>query len=191
MRDDDYGVEDFVADLRRLARQSDDEHALLAALRPLAQRLACNTGWRNPRYYASTAEQGFGVHLLHQEPDHSLAVFAASWLPGRGIAPHDHGTWGLVVGVDGAENNAFWERTDDRSRAGRAQLRKIGEKLFGPGDVLAMPSGVIHSVVNQSSQVTLSLHVYGRHVNFTQRSQFDPERGTEAPFIVAVEPVPS
>lgn len=188
MRADDYDLERFVADLRRLAQECVDEQRLLAELRPRAQRLARNVSWRSPRHYETTAEQGFGVHLLHEESDHCLAVFAASWLPGRGIPPHDHGTWAIVVGVDGAEKNVFWERTDDRSRAGHAQLRKIGEKLFGPGEVLAMPSGVIHSVANESSQVTLSLHVYGRHVNFTQRSRFDPEHGTETPFIIAVEP---
>jgi hypothetical protein len=28
----------------------------------------------------------------------------------------------------------------------------------------------------------LSLHIYGRHVNHTQRSRFDPANGTETPY---------
>ena len=47
------------------------------------------------------------VHVLHEESDHRLAVFAVSWLPGRGVPPHDHGTWAIVVGVDGPEKNLF------------------------------------------------------------------------------------
>jgi hypothetical protein len=42
----------------------------------------------------------------------------------------------------------------------------------------------IHSVINDSERVTLSLHVYGKHINFTRRSQFDLEEQTEKPFIV-------
>ena len=30
---------------------------------------------------------------------------ALAWLPGRGTPPHDHGTWAIVVGVEGEERN--------------------------------------------------------------------------------------
>jgi predicted metal-dependent enzyme (double-stranded beta helix superfamily) len=95
--------------------------------------------------------------------------------------------WAIVVGVDGPEKNVFWERTDDRSRPGYAELRKVGEKVFAAGEVVAMPTGMIHSVSNESDRISLSLHVYGKHVNFTQRSQFDPEQRTEKPFIVKLD----
>jgi predicted metal-dependent enzyme (double-stranded beta helix superfamily) len=49
-----------------------------------------------------------------------------------------------------------------------------------------MPAGVIHSVLNDTDEVTVSLHVYGHHVNHTQRSQFDPETRTETPYKVRV-----
>ena len=45
----------------------------------------------------------------------------------------------------------------------------------------------IHSVVNETDQVTVSLHVYGKHLNYTGRSQFDPEQNTESPFIVKAQ----
>lgn len=187
MKDDAYTLSRFVGDMRRIAGSSATEDELMARLRPLVQRFAGSGTWREPRQYEVDPKQGFGVHLLHEEPDHSLAVFAVSWRPGGGTPPHDHGDWGIVVGVDGAERNVFWERIDDRSRPGYADLRKIGEKVFAPGEVVAMPTGTIHSVSNESDRVTLSLHVYGRHLNFARRSQFDPEQRTEEPFIVRVE----
>jgi predicted metal-dependent enzyme (double-stranded beta helix superfamily) len=187
MKDDAYTLARFVGDLRRVTGDGGSEQELLARLRPLVQRFAGSGTWRDPHHYEVNSDQGFGVHLLHEEPDHSLAVFAASWLPGRGTPPHDHGVWGIVVGVDGAETNVFWERTDDRSLPGHAELRKIGEKVFHPGDVIAMPTGTIHSVSNESDQVTLSLHVYGKHINFTQRSQFNPDERTEKPFLLKID----
>ena len=41
----------------------------------------------------------------------------------------------------------------------------------------------IHSVVNETDRVTVSLHVYGKHPNYTGRSQFDPEERAEKAFI--------
>lgn len=183
-----YSIAQLVSDLKRVSRESSDERELLKAVRPLARRAAdAKAAWLEKRLYETDAAQGFGVHLLHEEPDHTLAVLALSWLPHRGAPPHDHGTWAVIAGVDGPEKNEFFERADDRSRPGYAELRKVGEKVCGERDVLAMPRGVIHSVWNETDAVTLSLHIYGKHVNFTGRSQFDPEKRTETPFVVKMQ----
>jgi predicted metal-dependent enzyme (double-stranded beta helix superfamily) len=187
MKRDAYTLERLIEDMRHITADRASEQETIAALRPLVRRFALSSVWRESHHYQADREQGFGAHLLHEEPDHSLAVFAASWLPGRGSPPHDHGVWAIVVGVDGWERNVFFERTDDRSRPGYAELRPIGEQVLGPGEVLAMPSGTIHSVSNDSERVTLSLHVYGKHINFTHRSQFDLEHRAEKPFIVKLE----
>jgi predicted metal-dependent enzyme (double-stranded beta helix superfamily) len=124
------------------------------------------------------------VHLLHEEADHSLAVFAIAWLPGRGAPPHNHGAWAVVAGVDGLETNTFWQRLDDGSRPGYAEISKNGEKVFGPGEVVAFLPHDIHSVTNETPAVTVSLHVYGKHLNYTARSQYDATARTETPFLI-------
>ncbi|MCL4798523.1 MAG: cysteine dioxygenase family protein [Burkholderiales bacterium] len=186
MQRDSYDLARFVADLRRIAGAADDEREILARLRPLAREFALQRRWLEPRHLAADPVQGFGVTLLHEEPDHTLAVLAVNWLPGRGTPPHDHGTWAVVAGVEGVEKNVFWERVDDRSRPGYAELRQTGEKRFGPGDVLALRAGAIHAVVNESDAMTLSIHVYGRHVNHAVRSQFDPVARTATAFKLQV-----
>lgn len=177
-----YTVDALAADLRRIAAGTDDVGRILAQVRPLAQRLAGETHWVEPRFYDADPEQGFTTTLLHEEADHTLAVFAVSWLPGRGTPPHDHGTWGVVTGVDGSERNTFWKRVDDGSRPDYAELVKAGEKIVGEGDVLIMPADAIHTVTNETDKVTLSLHIYGRHIGFTGRRQFDPGTRTVKPF---------
>ncbi len=184
----EYSISEFVDDIRHICAQSADERIILKRLRPLALRTALSKdAWLTNDMYDADPEQGFGVHLLHEEPDHTLAVFAVSWLPGRGTPPHDHGTWGVVAGVDGPETNEFFARVDDGSRADYVELRQIATKIFTPGDVLAMPSGTIHRVRNESDAVTLSLHVYGKHINYTGRSQFDLEKRTRLPIILKVD----
>ena len=189
MDTDRYSMSQLVADLRRVCAQFDDEREILRAVRPLARRAALSkAAWLDDRMYHAGATQGFGVYLLHEEPDHTLAILAVSWLPHRGAPPHDHGTWAVIAGVDGPEKNEFFERADDRRCPGYAELKKVGEKVCSVGDVLAMPCGMIHSVWNETDVVTVSLHIYGKHINYTGRSQFDLKKQTETPFIVEVEP---
>ena len=182
-----YTLSQFVEDLRVITRETRNHGAIIDRVRPLARRLALSKEWLEKRHYACDAAQGFGVHLLHEEADHTLAVFAVAWLPGRGAPPHDHGTWAVVAGVDGTEKNVYWKRLDDGSRPGYAEIEQQGAEMVAPGEVVALLPDAIHSVVNGTDAVTLSLHVYGRHLNYTGRSQFDPERSAEVPFIVAVQ----
>jgi predicted metal-dependent enzyme (double-stranded beta helix superfamily) len=180
---DRYPLGDFVSDLRAIAAAGLPDHETLSRVRPLAVRLAADRPWLLPEHYRTDPEQGFLIHLLHEEPNHDLAVMALAWLPGRGTPPHDHGTWAIVVGVHGEESNVHWRRVDDRRRPGYAELEKVSERVCCEGDVVQMLPGAIHSVTNVGDDVALSLHVYGRHVNHTGRSQFDVAAKTETPWV--------
>ncbi|MFQ6021459.1 MAG: hypothetical protein ACE5NW_01950 [Acidiferrobacterales bacterium] len=183
-----YTLSEFVTDLRAITADIKEHAQIISRVAPLAKRMALSKGWLDERYYTCDREQGFGVHLLHEEPDHTLAVFAVAWLPHRGAPPHNHGTWAVVVGVDGPEKNTFWERFDDGSRAGYADVKRKAARVVGPGEAAVFLPDEIHSVDNETDAVALSLHVYGKHVNFTARSQFDPSTHTETPFTVKEEP---
>jgi predicted metal-dependent enzyme (double-stranded beta helix superfamily) len=187
MESERYSIADLAVDLRQLCAKCDDERLILSRLCPLARRAAqCKSAWFERRLYAADEAQGFGVHLLHEEPDHNLTIFAVSWLPHRGAPPHDHGTWAVVAGVEGREKNRFFARTDEGTRRGYAELEPVGERDCGEGDVLTMPRGTIHSVCNETDAVSVSLHIYGRHINHTSRSQFDLERKIATAFVVTM-----
>lgn len=187
MRTDKQVIARLVAELRGICAGTGDEAEILVRVRPLlGQAAQAGAEWVEERMFEVDPQQGFGVHVLHEEPNHGLTVMTVSWLPQRGAPPHDHGTWAAVAGVVGDERNDFFARLDDRSQPGYAELVSIGCELCRPGDVVTMPSGVIHSVNNNSAAVTLSLHIYGRHPNYTGRSQFDVEHHSETPFVVRV-----
>lgn len=170
-----YGMADFVQDLRAAASGGLGEAAIVQRVKPLVERLAQSPEWVGPAHYECDPEQGFGVHVLHEESDHSLWLIAAAWLPHRGAPPHNHGTWAVVAGVDGEEKNVLWQR-----RGGRLERRS--ERTLAAGQAMAFAGDAIHSVSNESERVTLSLHLYGRNLNFAERSQFDPQSGAETPF---------
>jgi predicted metal-dependent enzyme (double-stranded beta helix superfamily) len=182
-----YSINDYVADLRKITRETCDEDEIISRVGPLARRLALGKEWLQQKHYETNAEQGFGAHLLHEEPDHSLAVLVVNWLPGRGAPPHDHGTWAVVAGVEGIERNTSYKRLDDRSRPDYAELEIKNQINAAEGELICMKTGGIHSVQNDTDGVTLSLHTYGKHVNHTTRSQFDLESNEKKDFIVRVD----
>jgi predicted metal-dependent enzyme (double-stranded beta helix superfamily) len=171
-----YTLAAYVDDLRAIAGSTSDPGAIAGLVRPMARELALARSWLEKKHYVCDPTQGFGIHVLHEEPDHTLFVIAAAWLPGRGVAPHNHGTWAVVAGVEGPERNTFWRREDDGSRSGYARIVKVAEKDFGPGDVLTLLPDAIHSVRNETGAVTVSLHTYGYNLNMSGRLQFDPAR---------------
>ncbi len=182
-----YSLENYVQDLRRISGNTDDEDEIIRRVGPLAQQMALEKNWLQRRHYECDTGQGFTAHLLHEEPDHTLAVFVVSWLPGRGAPPHDHGTWAVVAGVEGIENNLRYQRVDDRTRAAHAVLELKHALDAGEGDLICMKTGGIHAVRNETERVTLSFHTYGKHINFTERSQFDLETNQMKDFKVVVQ----
>ncbi|HEY0325114.1 MAG TPA: hypothetical protein VGC46_03945, partial [Allosphingosinicella sp.] len=97
-----------------------------------------------------------------------------------------HKTWAGGVGLEGPERESFWRRRDDGSRPGHVEIERAGERLMREGDVSACLPEDIHSVWNCGGAISMSLHTYGRHINFTGRSEFDPATNEERPMIVSV-----
>ncbi|MDH3475811.1 MAG: hypothetical protein OEM59_19200 [Rhodospirillales bacterium] len=75
----------------------------------------------------------------------------------------------------------------DGSRPGYGELEVKHDFDADAGDLICMKTGGIHAVRNRTDGVTLSLHTYGKHINYTNRSQFDPDIKEKKDFIVRVE----
>ena len=181
-----YSLEQYLQDLRTITAEETDPVKITDRVAPLAKRFAHSPGWLRPEHRECDEEQGFGVHLLHEEPNHDLAVFLISWLPNRGTTPHNHKTWAVVVGMEGQEQEVNWDRLDDGSRPGFADLREGEAHVMAAGEVARCYPEHIHSVWNVGKDISMSLHTYGRHINYTGRSEFDPEAKREKPFVVKV-----
>ena len=65
---------------------------------------------------------------------------------GMVIPPHDHGLWEAVLCCSGRLQHAIYQRVDDGSVEGRAELELIEDRILSPGDgALVMPPAEIHS----------------------------------------------
>ncbi len=187
MSDPAYDLAQYIEDLNRITREESDDKTIVRLVAPLARKFVASPGWLKDEDYKCDEEQGFGVHLLHEEEDHGNAVFILAWLPDHGTPPHNHKTWGVVVGIEGAERETWWRRLDDGSKSGYADLKRETENMVGTGQVSCVLPEDIHTVWNETDKVSVSRHTYGKHINFTGRSEFDPEAKTEAKFIVTVD----
>ena len=74
-------LDQYVRDLREITAQHSDPVEITDLVAPLAKELAQSPELRRPEFRECDAGQGFGVHMLHEEPNHDLAVFSVSWLP--------------------------------------------------------------------------------------------------------------
>jgi predicted metal-dependent enzyme (double-stranded beta helix superfamily) len=185
MCDTGYSPKRLVEDLRVLRDSAANEADMVAQVPDLAKRLVLmKNNWL--RTYMCVPHEGdrsgAAIYTLHEEPDHSLAVFVVTWLPGDETPPHDHATWAVIAGLDGHETNHWWKRVDDGSRQDYAEVERAGSQRIDPATIIAMPGGAIHSLHNDSGGVSITLHIYGMNVDYTDRRKYDPARHTVAPY---------
>lgn len=169
-----YSLDKFVGDLRTITTKEKLESSIISKVIPLAKRLVSEADWSDEKFKVCDDQQGFGITILNEDENNALMVETICWLPERGVAPHDHQTWGVVVGIEGEESNIDWERHDDGKKNGFADLTLKQEIIVGPMDSCSFLPNDIHSVRNTGSAPSLSLHVYGYSPGSRNRTEFDP-----------------
>ncbi|GAA3653468.1 cysteine dioxygenase family protein [Nonomuraea antimicrobica] len=96
-------------------------------------------------------------HILHAERDFS--VVGVVWRPGQDTVVHDHVSWCTFGIISGIEHETLYQDMGDH-------LVEIGRTDNRPGEVSGFaPPGDIHTVRNTSSEIGVSLHVYGADVS--------------------------
>ncbi len=174
-------IDTLVTDIKAMLATTSDPAEITNRVAELAKPLATDKSWIEPRFYETDDDQGIGIVVLHKEPDDGLLIETVCWQAGRGVAPHDHRTWGVVIGLEGEETNVTWRRLDDGATAGHAELEKAAETTVRCGDVCRLMPADIHSVRNDGAEDSMSLHIYGRDLATTGRSEFDPINKVERP----------
>jgi predicted metal-dependent enzyme (double-stranded beta helix superfamily) len=102
---------------------------------------------------------------LQSEGAAGLTLYLNSIRGGVDSAVHDHGTWAVIVAIEGRERNRLYRRTDDGSDADRVALELEREVVVRKGQPLVLAKGIFHSIHTVANEPTLQLHVYGQAID--------------------------
>ena len=108
-----------------------------------------------------TDDGGSAVYRISEDSDHRYALYASVGAAGKSVPPHNHTTWAVIVGVYGDELNRFYERTDDASKEGYAELKETGSFVVQHGNGVVFLPDDIHAISTDDSEPTVHLHMYG------------------------------
>ena len=108
-----------------------------------------------------TGDGGSAVYRISEDSDHRYALYASVGAAGKSVPPHNHTTWAVIVGVYGDELNRFYERTDDASKEGYAELKETGSFVVQHGNGVVFLPDDIHAISTDDSEPTVHLHMYG------------------------------
>ena len=137
--------EKFIADLRTIwAAQPDDQRRMEAA-KPLLERLVLDPALKaHSASWPST--EGRKNLLLYVDPDHHFVINGVVRMPGRTGGVHDHAdAWVLYGVLDGSESLERFDRVDDGSRSGHAEVKLASVTTGTQGKVDLVPPHAIHA----------------------------------------------
>jgi 3-mercaptopropionate dioxygenase len=137
--------EKFIADLRAIwAAQPDDQRRMEAA-KPLLERLVLDPALKaHSASWPST--EGRKNLLLYVDPDHHFVINGVVRMPGRTGGVHDHAdAWVLYGVLDGSESLERFDRVDDGSRSGYAEVKLASVTTGTQGKVDLVPPHAIHA----------------------------------------------
>lgn len=169
----------FVGDLAALVATGADEAALLVQGATLLRDLVADDGWL-PAAYAMPSPERYQQYLLHCDSAERFSVVSFVWGPGQATPIHDHGVWGLVGMLRGAELSQRFVRYADGALRATAPAHRLEAGQVEP---ISPALGDIHRVANAfDDRVSVSIHVYGGNIGAIRRSTYDAA-GQPKPFI--------
>lgn len=174
-------VEEAIGEIRAIEESEGVSRASLERIRDVLTKLASREALfpadEFPPPPAEDAERSTR-YLIHEDPDQRFALYLNSLNPGKSTNPHDHTTWAVVVAIEGRELNRVYERVDDGSDAGTAELELAREVVVEPGRGICLMPEDIHSIHVTGERPTRHLHMYGRSLEtLTERVGYDLDTG--------------
>lgn len=100
------------------------------------------------------SEDNNRLYLISEDPDHRFALYVQSSQPGVDVPPHNHTTWAVIVGLDGVEENRFYERRAD------GPLHNGGQEVSAGVGVAFLPDD-LHSIHIHGDRPVINFHMYG------------------------------
>ncbi|MGK7947921.1 MAG: cupin [Xenococcaceae cyanobacterium] len=169
-----------VEDIMRLAvAEGIDEESSLSGLRMLVRKLLLNCYTVKTRLPEPNTTTGVSVVVLHDEVGFPMTIQTETNLPGTTSPIHNHGTWGVVMVLQGKLKNIFWKRVPTAEFPNK--IDRVGERIIESGDIISFTTEAIHSTEAVGDEPTITFNLYGE-THGGKRYQFDFEKQTAKHF---------
>jgi predicted metal-dependent enzyme (double-stranded beta helix superfamily) len=138
-------LERFIADLRAVWSAHSDNKSRMEHAKPLLEKFVMEPALKaHSANWPST--EGHKNLLLYVDPDHDFVINAVVRVPGRKGSIHDHAdAWVLYGLLDGTESLERYDRVDDGSKPGYAELKLCSVTTGSQGKVDLVPPRNIHA----------------------------------------------
>ncbi len=169
-------VEDII---RLAAAEGIDEESSLSGLRMLVRKLILNCYTVKTRLPEPNHNTGVSVVMLYDELGFPMTIQTEMNLPGVTSPIHNHGTWGIVMVLEGKQKNTFWKR--EPSAEFPNKINRVGERIIESGDIISFTTEAIHSIEAVGDKPTVTFNLYGE-THGSKRFQFDLDTQTAKHF---------
>ena len=137
--------DNFISELRDVWEAESDEGRRMQKAKPLLERLV-----KDPALKAHSAAwpstEGRKNLLFYVDPDYHFVINGVVRVPGRTGSIHDHAdAWVLYGVLDGTESLERFDRVDDGSRPGYAEVKLATVTTGSQGKVDLVPPRAIHA----------------------------------------------
>ena len=171
--------ERFIGDLQAIWDAEPENAHRMARAKPLLEQLVKDPGLR-AHSAAWPSTEGYKNLLLYVDPERHFAINSVVRTPGRVGGVHDHAdAWVLYGVLDGAERLERYERIDDATTPGRAELRLASVTSGKQGTVDLVPPHAIHAEQGgETRSVAIILRSQQLGEGTILQRAYDPKAGT-------------
>ena len=155
-------VAESVARIRRIEQENGVTRAALSDIEAELVRLSKHKHLFSADHFPNP-EPGSSarLYLLSEDDGGRFPLYLTCALPGGAVRPHNHGTWAVVAGLDGCEENRFFERVEGGNQPGPATIKLADTKRVHDGESIALLPDDIHSVATPGDVPRRHFHMYG------------------------------
>ena len=172
----------FVRRTRDLFAQESDLDKRWNALRPILAELLADPEVleASRRWPDCVPADGRAENLLfYEDPDYGFAINGLTKgdaRQGRGARIHDHAHIYTLYGVlDGHERVVRYDRVDDRSKPGYAEIRESCDLLVGPGEIDLVKPYEIHTEITVGER-TVAVIIRSQKGGGFNQGRYIPEK---------------
>jgi len=172
-------LETFIRDLRAIWAAESENPRRMERAKVLLEKFVMEPSLKaHSASWPST--EGHKNLLLYVDPDHHFVINAVVRVPGRKGSVHDHAdAWVLYGMLDGTESLERYDRLDDGSRPGYAEIKLASVTTGTQGKVDLVPPHAIHA---EQGGPTRSVAIIVRSQKLGQgtvlQGRYDPKANT-------------